>query len=248
MIDEPAFYLAAVPAVLIMGISKGGFGSGVGLLATPLIALTLPMSQAAAIMLPILIVMDLVGLWAYRGTWSRENMPVLLAGGLAGILLGALTFRYFDDRVVRLAIGVFALGFAGQRLLGQQVAAPTPRSRVKGLFWSTVSGLSSTIIHAGGPPLNVYLLPQRLDKAVFVGTTVVFFAVVNAVKLVPYTALGLFDSRNLLTSAVLAPFAPVGILAGLWLMRRVPEEHFYRICYLLLMLVGGKLLYDGIFG
>lgn len=248
MIDDPLFYAAAIPAVLIMGISKGGFGSGVGLLATPLLALTMPMSRAAAIMLPILIVMDLVGIAAYRKSFSRENLPLILAGGIAGIVLGAFTFRYFDDRVVRIAIGAFAIGFVVHRWLGARDAPPEPRSVAKGLFWSTVSGLSSTIIHAGGPPLNVYLLPQKLDKAVFVGTTVVFFTVINLVKLVPYAWLGLFDASNLATSAVLAPLAPVGIFAGLWLMRRIPQEPFYRICYVMLVLVGLKLLYDGLLG
>lgn len=248
MIADPWFYAAAIPAVLIMGISKGGFGSGVGLLSTPLLALTLPMSQAAAIMLPILIVMDLVGLHAYRKSWSRENLPLILAGGIAGVVLGALTFRLFDDRLVRIGIGVFAIGFVLHRWSGSAAAPPQPRSTPKGLFWSTVAGLSSTIIHAGGPPLNVYLMPQKLDKAVFVGTTVVFFAAINLVKLVPYTWLGLFDASNLATSAVLAPIAPLGIWAGLWLMKRIPQDLFYRICYVMLLVVGGKLLRDGILG
>lgn len=248
MIADPWFYAAAIPAVLIMGISKGGFGSGVGLLATPLLALTLPMSRAAAIMLPILIVMDVVGLAAYRKTWSRENLPLLLAGGLAGVLLGALTFRLFDDRLMRIGIGVFAIGFVVHRWMGSATAAPEPRSVPKGLFWSTLSGLSSTIVHAGGPPLNVYLLPLQLDKAVFVGTTVVFFAVINLVKLLPYAWLGLFDAASLSTSAVLAPLAPVGILAGVWMMKRIPQGVFYRVCYLMLFVVGAKLLWDGILG
>lgn len=248
MIEDPLFYAAAIPAVLIMGISKGGFGSGVGLLATPLLALTLPMSQAAAIMLPILIAMDIVGLFAYRRTWSRENMVLILAGGLAGVVLGALTFRLFDDRVVRIAIGVFAIAFVLHRWSGSATAPAAPRSTRKGLFWSMASGFASTIIHAGGPPLNVYLLPQKLEKAVFVGTTVMFFAAINLVKLVPYTWLGLFDAVNLATSAALMPLAPVGILAGLWLMKRLPQEAFYRACYVMLLAVGIKLLWDGILG
>jgi len=114
------------------------------------------------------------------------------------------------------------------------------------LFWSSVSGLTSTIAHAGGPPLSIYLLPLRLDKAVMVGTTVVFFAVINLVKLVPYAWLGLFDGRNLATSLALAPLAPVGIWMGVNLMRRIPETVFYRICYAILAVVGVKLLWDGI--
>ena len=249
MIVDPLFYAAAVPAILLMGISKGGFGSGAGLFATPLMALTVPIPQAAAIMLPILIVMDITGLWAYRGRFSRENLKLILAGGVLGIALGALTFRYFSDAWIRVILGAMSIAFVAQRYLrraGPQ--EPAPRSTGRGLFWSTASGLTSTIAHAGGPPLSIYLLPQRLEKAQLVGTTVVFFAVVNAVKLVPYAWLGLFDARNLATSAVLIPLAPVGIWIGVHIMRRLPEETFYRICYALLLVVGSRLLWDGIAG
>lgn len=248
MITDPLFYLCAVPAILIMGISKGGFGSGVGILATPLVALVVPMSQAAAIMLPILCVMDVVGLVAYRGRWMRDHLGLLLAGGIAGVALGALVFSYVSDAMVRAGIGAFALAFVAYRLAGSAEAPPRPHSAPEGLFWSMLSGVTSTLIHAGGPPLNVYLLPRRLEKAVFVGTTVLFFAVINVAKLAPYAWLGLFDARNLATSAALAPLAPVGMFLGIALMKRIPQEVFYRICYLFLALVGAKLLWDGITG
>lgn len=245
MITDPWFYAAAIPAVLLVGISKGGFGSGAGIFATPLMALTVPIPQAAAIMLPILIVMDAVGLWAYRGKFNRENLPVLLVGGVIGIALGAIAFRYLSDAWTRLVLGAISVGFVmhyyGFRVGSRTVAA----SRVKGFFWSTVSGLTSTIAHAGGPPLSIYLLPLRLEKSLLVGTTVVFFAVINLVKLIPYAWLDLFDGRNLSTSAALAPLAPIGIFAGYQMMRRVNEVVFYRICYALLAVVGLRLLWEG---
>ena len=245
MITDPWFYAAAIPAVLLVGIAKGGFGSGAGIFATPLMALTIPIPQAAAIMLPILIVMDAVGLWAYRGKFHRENLKLLLAGAVLGIVFGALAFRYLSDAWTRLVLGVMSVGFVlhyyGMRV-GARASSP---SRALGFFWSTVSGLTSTIAHAGGPPLSIYLLPLRLEKSVLVGTTVVFFAVVNLVKLVPYAWLDLFDDRNLATSAALAPLAPVGIYAGYQMMRRVNEAIFYRICYALLFVVGLRLLWEG---
>ncbi len=249
MINDPFFYAVAIPAVLVMGVSKGGFGSGLGIIATPLVALAVPTPQAAAIMLPILLVMDATGLAAYRGTFHRRNLGLLLAGGVAGIALGALTFRYFSEAMIRVLLGAMAIVFVAHRMHRGGTAAPaeTP-SRAKGLFWSTVSGLTSTIAHAGGPPLGVYLLPQKLDKAILVGTTVIFFAVINAVKLVPYFWLGLFDERNLSTSLVLAPLAPFGIWLGVWLMRRLSQELFYRIAYTMLVIVGLKLLWDGVRG
>ncbi len=246
MITDPLFYCAAIPAILLMGISKGGFGSGVGILATPLVALTVPTPQAAAILLPILLVMDATGLWAYRGSWSRENMRLILPGGLAGVLLGTAVFGYASEPAVRLCIGSIALAFVAHRLLLDPArAAARDPSRPKGFFWSAVSGLTSTLAHAGGPPLSVYLFPLKLDKAVFVGTTVVFFAVINAAKVGPYLWLGLFDRSNLVTSLVLVPLAPLGIALGVACMKRVSQELFYRICYSALVVVGAKLVWDG---
>ena len=245
MITDPWFFAVAVPAILLMGISKGGFGSGAGLFATPLMALVVPIPQAAAILLPILIVMDAAGLWAYRGVFSRENMKVILAGGVLGVVLGTLTFRYFSEAWIRIILGAIAIGFVLQRYVLPASTKPAERSTPKGIFWAACSGITSTIAHAGGPPLSIYLLPQRLDKAVLVGTTVIFFAVINVVKLVPYAWLGLFDARNLLTSLALAPLAPLGIWLGVTLMRRLSQEVFYSVCYGLLLLVGAKLLWDG---
>ena len=248
MITDPWFYAAAIPAVLLVGIAKGGFGSGAGIFATPLMALTIPIPQAAAIMLPILIVMDAVGLWAYRGKFQRENLKLLLAGGVLGIALGTLAFRHFSDALTRATLGAMSVAFVLHYYFFHVASRETRPSRPKGFFWSAVSGLTSTIAHAGGPPLSIYLLPLRLEKSVLVGTTVVFFAVVNAVKLVPYAWLDLFDARNLSTSAALAPLAPVGIYMGYQMMRRVNERLFYRICYGLLLVVGMRLLWEGFTG
>ncbi len=245
MIADPWFYAAAIPAILLVGIAKGGFGSGAGVFATPLMALTVPIPQAAAIMLPILIVMDAVGLWAYRGTFSRAYLKLMLVGGVIGVVLGALTVRYLSDAWIRVILGGLSVGFVLQRYAVRARLGAAPPSAAKGFFWSTVAGLTSTIAHAGGPPLSIYLLPLRLEKAVLVGTTIVFFAVINAVKLAPYAWLELFDARNITTSIGLAPLAPVGIWVGYSLMRRVPEELFYRICYALLLVVGLRLLWEG---
>jgi len=247
LITDPLFYAAAIPALLITGISKAGFGSGLSIIAVPLLALTLPAAQAAAIMLPILCIMDLAALWAYRGQWSRENMKIMLPGGIAGIVLGAFTFRYVNEAGLKLLLGAVAIGFLLQRWLSTapagEKAAP---ARGKGYFWSTLSGFTSTLAHAGGPPLSIYLLPQKMDKALLVGTTVVFFTVMNYIKLIPYAVLGLFDGRNLATSAGLVPLGLFGIFCGVWLRKIIPEVPFYRLCYGFLFVAGVKLLYDGV--
>ncbi len=246
LITDPLFYAAAIPALLITGISKAGFGSGLSIVAVPLIALTVPAAQAAAIMLPILCVMDLAALWAYRGRWSRENMRLILPGGAVGIVFGALTFRFVSEAGLKFLLGLVAIGFLLQRMTGgaQKEEKKLP-SKAQGYFWSALSGYTSTLAHAGGPPLSIYLLPQRLDKALLVGTTVVFFAAANYVKLVPYTLLGLFDARNLGTSLLLAPIGLCGIFSGVWLRQRISETLFYRLCYAFLLVSGLKLLYDG---
>jgi hypothetical protein len=247
LIDNPWFFAAALPAVFINGVSKGGFGSGLGIVSVPLMALTVPVTEAAAIMLPILCVMDLAALWAYRRSWDRENMKIMLPAGLVGLVLGALTFRYINEAGLKLVLGTVAVGFvlyhwsdAARRL------TKTRPSKVKGYFWCCVSGYTSTVAHAGGPPMSIYLLPQRMDKALLAGTAVVFFSVLNYVKLVPYFWLGLFDARNLSTSAALAPIGVLGILAGVWVRKRISEVLFYRLCYGFLLVTGGKLLYDSV--
>lgn len=247
LIDDPWFYAAAVPAIILTGISKGGFGSGIGGVAVPLMALVISPAQAAAIMLPILMVMDAVGLFAYRGTWDRAVMSTILPAGLVGIAIGWLTFRYLNEYAIRLLLGAIAIGFVANVLIRRGLPKAKPGA-AKGRFWSMVSGFTSFVAHAGGPPLNVWLIPQRLDKAVFVGTTVVFFAAINAAKVIPYLALGLFDTRNLATSIALFPVAVAGIQLGIFLQRRLSAAGFMKAVYALLFVAGAKLLHDGIAG
>jgi uncharacterized membrane protein YfcA len=246
LISDPLFYVVAIPAILLVGISKGGFGGGVGLIGTPMVALATTPTRAAAILLPILCAMDIVGVIAYRKTWDRVNMRILVPGAIVGILLGTTTFRFLDEDLIRLLIGVLALAFVLRHWLEREPEAePTPPDRRAGSLWGTLSGFTSFVAHAGGPPLSVYLLPQRMDKTVFVGTTVIYFAFVNYVKLIPYSLLGQFGGENLLTSLLLSPLAPLGMWLGIWLHGRVNERLFYQTVYLMLAAVGLKLLYDG---
>ncbi|HEX6978726.1 MAG TPA: sulfite exporter TauE/SafE family protein [Alphaproteobacteria bacterium] len=245
MISDPWFYAAAFPAVLIVGLSKGGFGPGTSLIALPLLSLVLPPLQAAAIMLPVLCVMDLAGLWGYRGLWDRRNMAVILPGALAGILIGTLAADYVSNRGVEVIVGGVAVVFVLHKWLGRTLDEPAKPSTPKGLFWGACAGFTSFIAHAGGPPLQVYLLPQRLDKTLFVGTSVVFFAVVNYVKLIPYWWLGQFTARNLGTAAILAPVAVAGVYLGIWLHHKLSDAGFYKLVYVVTFLCGLKLLADG---
>ena len=253
ILADPLFYAVAVPAVIMSGISKGGFGGGLGIMTVPLLALMVSPAQAAAIMLPILCVIDIVGLWAYWGQGDRRNLKMLLVAAALGIVIGAFTFRYLSPDALRIILGVIAVGFTlrwfwqtyAARRRGSAVA-PAPYSAVKGSFWGTVSGYTSFIAHAGGPPLSVYLLPLKLDKTVYQATTVVFFAVVNYVKLVPYALLDMFPVVNLTTSLVLMPVAILGTFLGVWLHKRISDKIFYVVCYVAVLITGAKLLFDGL--
>jgi uncharacterized membrane protein YfcA len=250
LISDPVFYALAVPALLFVGISKGGFGGGVGMLGVPVLAIAIPLVQAAAIMLPILCLMDLFALAAYRRRFSAANVRALLPAALIGIAAGAWAFGALEERWIRGIVGLIAVIFALQYWLGlwrrggveKPPASPGAWSAA---LWGSLSGFTSTVAHAGGPPMSVYLLPQRLDRTIYVGTTVVLFTAINYLKLVPYGWLGQLHTENLATSLVLAPLAPLGIWLGRVLHDLVNETLFYRIAYALLVVVGAKLIWDG---
>lgn len=250
MLTDPWFYLAAIPAVLFYGISKGGFGGGLGVVSVPLMALVISPVQAAAILLPILCLMDLFSVWAYRGKWIRPELRILIPPALLGVTVGAALFGYMSAAIVRLIVGSVALIFALHWLLRHRIQGRAIEniSRRFGIPAAATAGFTSFIAHAGGPPLSMYLLRRPLNRTEFVATTVVFFTVMNYVKLVPYTWLGQFNNENLLTSLVLAPLAPIGVGIGVWLHRRVSDSWFFSFVYILLMVVSVKLIYDGLTG
>jgi uncharacterized membrane protein YfcA len=246
LIDDPRFWALAVPAVALTGISKGGTGGGASV-ATPLMAIVIPPAAAAAIMLPVLCVMDVAGIRAYIGKWDRRAMRILVSAGLSGCVIGALTFRFMSEHWIRILVGCTALGFLAWTLHPRKRFLRKPGAPA-GWFWGTLSGFTSFITHAGGPPVMVWLIPQRLDKEAFVATSLVFFAALNYAKILPYLWLGLFESSVLATSAALLPVGIAGIYAGQALQRRIDPRWFYRIIYALLFVAGSRLLYDGVRG
>lgn len=251
MITDPIFYLLAVPALLIVGIAKGGLGGGIGILGVPLMALAIGPVQAAAIMLPILMVMDGFALRQWWGRWDLPNLRVVLPGAIAGIVLGTFTFRYLSEDHIRVLIGVIAVGFVVNHFAGLLAGRRLPPGRreprpVAGSFWGALSGFTSFGVHAGGPPINVYLLRQGLDKSTFQATSVIFFAIVNWVKVPPYAWLGQLQLDNLTTALVLSPLAPLGIWLGAWLHHRIDETWFFRVIYASLLVVGVRLIWIGL--
>jgi uncharacterized protein len=249
LITDPFFYFAAIPAVILYGIAKGGFAGSFGIVAVPVMALAVSPLQAAAILLPILCAMDIVTMWKYRGRWKLSELTLLIPASLIGIAVGTLLFRHMSPAVIRLLLGtialVFTLHYWWQNLRRGSNVQKNFGPAI-GVVAGATAGFTSFIAHAGGPPLGMYLLRRGLDKTTFGATTAVFFTVVNYVKLVPYTWLGQLDSSNLKTSFVLMPLAPLSIMLGVWLHNRVSERLFFNIAYTSLFFVGIKLMWDGI--
>ena len=244
MILDPWFYLAAIPAVTLLGLAKGGF-AGIGTLATPIVALVIPPVQAASIVLPILIVQDLYSIYVYRRHWDAFNLKVLAPGAVIGVFAGYLLASRLPEAAVGLTVGGISLVFGLRQLWLRSSITPTRRpSRAAGWFWGALSGFTSMISHAGGPPYQIYVMPQRLEARVFVGTSVLFFAFVNWMKVIPYLALGQITRGNLATSLVLFPLAIATTWLGVVLVRRFSSERFYVLSYWLMIIVGLKLIFD----
>lgn len=250
MISDPVFFLAAIPAVILVGLAKGGF-AGLVIVAMSLLAYVMNPVQAAALMLPILIVQDLVTLWAYRRTYDRAALAVLLPGAVLGAGLGAFTAAHVSEAAVRVVIGVVATLFAANYFLGfarRLSETPAAKSRAAGYLCGLISGFTSHVSHAGGPPYQVWMLPRRPPRDVMVGTTTWYFAVLNLIKLPLFIGIGQLDRQLALTALALMPVAVAATLAGIWLVRRTPAERFYGIIHALMLLGGLKLLYDGLGG
>jgi uncharacterized membrane protein YfcA len=252
VITNPLFYLVAIPAVTLIGLAKGGF-AGLGMISTPLLALVVAPLEGAAILLPILIVQDVISVWTYHRAWSAWNLKVLLPGSVLGVAAGWMFASYLSNAAIEVTVGAIALlfvlymwlGTALRAYLGRPPAEPRRPHPAMGVLWGALSGFTSTLVQVGSPPFQIHILPQRLDKLTLVGTTVIFFAILNLMKVVPYFALGQFSARNLATSAVLLPLAVAANFLGIWLVRITPTDAFYRIAYVLMLFIAIALLWQG---
>lgn len=245
-ITDPYFYLVTIPAVLLLGVSKSGFGAGFGSLAVPMMALAVSVPQAAAILMPVLLLMDVLGMAAFRKDFDLGLLKFLIPCGLVGIVIGALLFKLLNAHTVAGIVGGFTLLFLAQRLLFPPKPDSPPPPRWLGALLTVTSGFTSFIAHAGGPPVNAYMIPLRLSPIRFTATMAFFFFVINLAKWLPYAWLGLLDWRNFATSLVLLPIAPIGVWVGVRLARRISQVLFYRFLYAGMFLTGVKLLFDAV--
>ncbi len=246
MITDPVFYAAAIPAMIVLGVAKGGF-QNVGLLVVPILSLVISPVQAAGITLPILILSDIVALLSYRRSYDATTLKIVLPGAVVGIAIGWLTAAWVSEELIRLIVGSISVLFALDYWFRVRLRrAPHGPNAVKGGFWGIVTGFTSFVSHAGGPPFQMYAVPLRLEPRVFAGTMVVTFAVINAIKVIPYFFLGQFDATNLETAAVLLPISIPSTLLGVWLVRKFRTDAFYRLVYGLIFAIGVYLVWDGL--
>lgn len=238
-------------ASIFVGLSKGGLPA-VGMLAVPFLSLEMSPVLAAVLLLPIYILSDIVGVWLYRRDFSVENLKILIPAGFAGVLTGWATAAYISDQMVSLVIGLLGIGFClntwtNNYLHRRSAVAPTEVSIVKGMFWGTLSGFTSFVSHAGAPPYQIYVLPQKLPKMVFAGTTTILFAAVNLAKVVPYAKLHPYTADTLKLSAALLPLAAIGTVLGRYLVKRLSEKWFYLAVQIALFIVSWKLVFNVVY-
>lgn len=250
MPQDWAFYLLAIPAVLLVGLAKGGF-SGMGALGMPLLALAIDPVRAAGILLPILIAQDVIGVAAFRKTWDGRILAIMLPSAIVGVVLGWWFAASVSSRAVLVAVGAISVVFGLYRLWaesGGRIAAPSNARAWLGALFGIATGFTSQVAHAGGPPFQMWVMPRRLPRDVLIGTTAIFFAALNWIKVPAYVALGQFTRENALTTLSLLPFALIGSVAGVILVRRIAMERFYTIVYALMIVAGAKLVWDGLSG
>ena len=240
------FYLTASFGIILFGISKGGFAGPASILAIPIMSLSMSPLTAAGILLPILLIMDFLAIYFYWNKWDIKNIKVIIPPALIGIFIGGITFQITSQDTIRIIVGSICILFISITIFKNNNFLFKPNNS-KGRFWSLISGYTSCIIHAGGQPLSFYLLPQKLNKTVYVGTMTLAFLIVNLIKLIPYYFLDLLIVSNLKISVILSPLAPLSIYLGYYLHKKFNEESFYFINYFFLTISGIKLIYDGIF-
>ena len=238
---EPWFWLLNL-AALFVGLSKGGLPA-VAMLSVPILSLVISPLAAAALLLPIYILTDIVGVWLYRRDFSSRNLKILIPAGILGVIAGWATAAYVSDQMVSLLLGLMGVSFCLNRWLRKEKSSvPKPAVIGKGLFWGTIAGFTSFVSHAGSPPYQIYVLPQKLSKTAFAGTSTILFATVNLAKVVPYASLQPYTLENLKLSALLLPVAVTGTVLGRYLTQRLPEKWFFLGVQIALFAISIKLI------
>lgn len=241
-----SYLILASLGALLIGMSKGGLPM-VGMMSVPLLSLVMSPVKAAVLLLPLFVISDVVGVWLYRRQYSAPNLKILIPAGVMGVFIGWLTASMISDQTIKFIIGLVGVGFCLQIWFRRgQSLEPQPANKVKGYFWGIVAGFTSFISHAGGPPFQIYMLPQKLLKAEFAGTATILFAIINLSKILPYQNLSPYSQEDLMKAAVLVPMALLGTYLGAYLTRRINDVWFYKLVQTGLFLVSCKLIWDAV--
>ncbi|WP_298260579.1 sulfite exporter TauE/SafE family protein [uncultured Litoreibacter sp.] len=246
---DATFFALALPAAFISGVAKGGFGGGAAFVATAILALFLPPATALGIMLPLLMIADVATLRPFWGEWHWPSAKALIIGGFPGVILGALLYKATNPDVLRVLIGAISLGFVAfqiARARGWVIKAQSQFNGRVGVIAGVVSGFTSFVSHAGGPPAAMFLLSQGMNKTTYQATTVISFWAINAMKAVPYAFLGVFSWETFLADLYMLPPLLVGVVMGVYAHRAMPERYFFLLTYALLLGAGSKLIFDGL--
>lgn len=247
MIELILYWSVAVIAVLITGISKSGFAGGAGAVAVPLLSLVMPPLQAIALMLPLLIIMDGFSVKLWWGQYNRTLLIALIPASLIGVAIGYATADQLSEDWIRLLLGMIAIAFVLMQFLSSRESGKQQKpNAVLGAVAGASAGFTSFLAHAGGPPLNMFLLKQKLQRSEFLATAVYFFAAINLFKLYPYIALEQFNKQILWQGAILIPVALIGVALGKWLQAHLSQKVFLNIIYVLLFGLGCKLIYSAL--
>jgi len=241
--NTPLLWVLLGLAALLVGLSKGGLPA-IGMLSVPILSTSISPVVAAALLLPIYVLSDMVSVWLYRREFSTDNLKILIPAGIAGVLIGWATAAYVSDRVVALMIGIMGISFCLYTWTknSNRKATPTEVNVPKGIFWGTLSGFTSFVAHAGAPPFQIYVLPQKLPKMMFAGTTTMVFAAVNLAKIIPYSQLQPYGAASLKVALYLVPVAAIGTLLGKLLIERLSEKWFFLAVQIALFIISIKLV------
>ena len=239
------FFITVIPAIILYGIAKSGLGGSISLISVPLMTVVMPLNQALAVILPILIFSDIVAVYRFRKEFDFSTLKLIVPFAALGIIIGSLTFKYFSEDLLKLIVGIMGFLFAGHYFLfNKEKKIPAKKNFLKGAIFSSIAGFSSFCVHAGGTPTSIYLLPLRLKKEIYVGTRIIFFTFVNLIKLPLYIYLSMLNFDTLHQSALLLPLAITGIFIGYKLLKIIDENLFYNIIYALILVSSTKLLID----
>lgn len=246
--QTPAVWITLTIASFFIGLSKGGL-PGIGMLSVPILSLVMSPINAAVLLLPIYILSDCVAVWLYRKQFSADNLKVLIPAGFVGVFVGWLTASIVSDAVISLLIGLMGVAFCLNVWLGgRHIDEAKAPSLHRGLFWGALSGFTSFVAHAGAPPYQIYVLPQKLPKMIFAGTTTIMFAAVNLAKLAPYAALHPYSRETLQIATILLPAALIGTVVGRVLIQMLSEAKFFLVVQIALFIICSKLVYNSLMG